>query len=770
MPTLPSFPTLIKRLIKGSPLTFAEGDGNEDSIRSYCLALAQFITGSFNADGTLIAGSVGSQALQAASVTLAALNPSLLYAIVPVDTDIGTVQNSYVITAHGGLPSANIVPGGAVYDSNGNYVLTGLTLNYGYFWTKNANDASVQSTPPLSTSGAFTANSISVVLIGTPNAPVQASVIRSAPISSYQDNQMFFVYTTTANSGPSTLNVNSLGAIPIKFNGQQLTASQIGALSVFQVVYKGGVFILAAGASTATSGGTGSTTVITTTGQSGTQVFNIPQQAIATSAFPVATVIAHGLGGVPSTFAPSLVCITADSGFAVGQSVSLSQFVLSGGGPAFDWSFDGFNLYFTQFGAVYVVNPTTGGAAGAITPASWQIQAQATIQTSYAGVTVFPALNYEVINPEGAFSYAQNLFLFGQSIYSNSNKYYINQINLLNNEVTPLAQIASSNNLSNVNVAVFGTSFQFAQPTAVMCTSHGIFSMPATNPGTNIIPPDTTYDNTGAASVTMSNTTAYIWTPGPNDTQLVDGANTYLASSAVNGQIAFTSTTTTAALTGAPGTIITGTLITAASTWSVSLFSTQGAHNGWEKPVWLTYSSGITAVWTVTSDYNSTGNNVSHIDCYKVTSAASQKNGVWATNNSAQLDLTNSSVANVSAFNAWHPAGSTARVLMFQYNPISKRIYVIAGETGFIHVFKITASSNDFSAWWNTASPTREQQLTYVKSLALAGTGRTATNLGQCHYSVEYDQNSGAEKCIVFTRDGNNAAQTGSVSRVPWVE
>jgi hypothetical protein len=469
---------------------------------------------------------------------------------------------------------------------------------------------------------------------------------------------------------------------------------------------------------------------------------------------------------MPQTFTPSLICVTSDAGFGVGQSVSLDQFTISGGQAAFEWSFDAINLYFTQLGAPIVTNPTTGSLV-VITPASWQLQAQASALSNYAGVSLFPALNYELANPEGAFTFGTHLYTFSQSQFSNSGKYYVNQYDLLSNEVTPLAQIASASGLKNVNGAVFGSGFFSTGPTFLLCSSGGIYTFAATNPGTNLITADSTYDSTGAASVNIASAGTYIWSPSSNDTSITVSSTTYLASNAVNGQIAITTSgSATGALAGAPGTVITGTLFTTTAAWSPTLFSSH-LGSGVYKPVWYVSTPTATA-WCVSSDDSTS---VSHLDCYKVTSTAATKN-TWATNNTAQLDLTDSSangIVNVAQFQLWHPAGSTAKILLFQYNPIKKRIYVITDEVGVMHIFKITASSNDFQAWWNTASPGREIGLSYVKSIAMPGLGTIVSSWSQCHYTVEFDQNSGTEICVVFTRDGSGT-QLGSVTRIPWVE
>jgi hypothetical protein len=784
----PTFPTIVTRQGKGSALLDSELDSNFTNIRAYCLTLANIIASALNQDGTIVANSVSSKALQAAAVTLASLNPALLYSLVPVDTDIGTVTNAYAITAQGGLGGSNLVTGSPVYDSNGNYVLSGLTLNYGYYWTRtnSASDDSViaDASQTLSASGAFVATKTSITLTGTPGATVTATVVQSAPISAYKEGQVFFVYTANSNTGAATLNVNNLGAIPIKLQGASINAGVITGPCVFAVVYKGGSFILFSGAASnsgSSSGGGNNSTVIQTTGYSGISQFTIPNQVLAAS-YPTTVVIPHGLGSVPTQLMPTLYCLTGNVGFLAGQSVELSEVKSNSGGPAFSWAADASNIYITQLSAPYLFNPSNNSLT-ALTTANWNISGSASVLSNFSGVAAFPALEYQVANPMGAFSYGGYLYTFSQA-FANSNKYYVNQLNMLNNEIIPLTQQASTVGLSNVNGALFGSSFNIGginqPPVFLFASGGGIFYMFATNPNTSMISGGTAYNSSGTAqTLSLTSGAVYTWTPGTNDISLVFGGSTYPAANAVNGQIVFTAGSTgVATLNGAAGTAVTGTLVlvSSATSWVPNSFSTK-LTSGNYKPVWYNASDSLTStqtVYLVGSDYGigSPGGTVSSVACYQVTSAASKSNGTWATTNTANLDLANSSISNVAAFNAFYPSGSTARVLMFQYNPLTKRIYVITNELAVVHIFKITASSNDFSAWWNSVTANREGQLQYIKSVAIGGAVGPISTWGQSHYAIEYNLATGKEVCIVQTRDGGGSASStpGSVTRIPWNE
>lgn len=91
-------------------------------------------------------------------------------------TKLTAVADGLPITT-GPLQAGNAVPGGAVYDGGGNYVLAALTANRVYTFTKNANDLTVvNGAQTLLVSGLFTAAGVSVTLTGAPGAAVTATV------------------------------------------------------------------------------------------------------------------------------------------------------------------------------------------------------------------------------------------------------------------------------------------------------------------------------------------------------------------------------------------------------------------------------------------------------------------------------------------------------------------------------------------------------------------------------------------------------------------
>ena len=610
------FPELVLRLVKGAPLTFAEQDGNNTAIRSFCIALQNILSTSLNPDGTLIAGAVGVGG-------------------VPIYTDSGAANN-YVVTQ--------------------------------------------------------TAN----------------------PITAYANGQAFWVYTANASTSASTLNVNGLGQIPILSAGNPV-ANQISSKSIFVVVYLNGTFVLL---SSGGSGGSSSGTVVNELSFSGQQVFNSAAYNLAGS---IPASVAHGLGAVPTGFTPVLMCLTADSGYVAGQSVPAGQFTLSGGGKAFLFSYDNMFVYLQLLGAAYVTNPATDSSV-AITPGNWALTFQVSLQQSF-NKTVFPALEYTFINTQGAFSYRNNLFVF----QGDPTKYLLSKINLLNNEAVPLAGATTS--FRFVNGAVFASSPFFngaKNPQFVFTCESGLYEMPAVDPNANVIPVGSTYSGGGTIVFALVAGQTYTWTPAVGDTSLVlsgDTTGTYLASGGVQtiGPIAENSVGTTCTLHGTVSTICNGTLSTTGLAWSPTAFNASFA--GYDtKPVWIDYANQY--IYCASSDPNGTGNGasepgqVSKINVYRIStsSAAPFVANTWAGTNSAPLDLT-AAAGSAPFVSMLGNVGGAAKVLLFQYNPVNKRIYVATSVTGgMIHIFQIGGvdySGNDFSAWFNTST----RDLTYIKSI-----------------------------------------------------
>ncbi len=762
--SIPSFPTLVTRSGKGSPLLDSELDANWTNIRSYCLTLANLISASLNPDGTLVAASVGSQALQTAAVALTNLSPSLLYSIIPVDTDTGTL-NAYAITARGGLNGTNLIPGAATYDANGNYVLSGLTLNSGYVFTKNGHDASmINGSQTITATGAqtFIAATTSVTLTGTAGATVTSTLTPAAAISAYKDSQIFFIYTTNPNTAAATLNVNGLGAIPILQNGSPLTSGAIGAPTVFSVIYKNGTFVLLAGGSSSSGSGSGNTTLSYTV--NGTNRFTSGGIAIPTSASTLN--IAHGLQQLPSTTRVYLLKTASDSSdsvVAVGAYVPFDLFYtassLATGSPWLCFSID----------AVYV-NLTTSassslfltGVSTALTPANWQIVVVADTTSNVSNI-ILPAVTYPFPGPELAVSYGNNLIVSNLGI---SGYRPFSCVNLATNAATPLSYPDNASVPADCNAAVFARSSGSIE--ALFTSTAGYFRLPMVSPLISIVPAYSVYNSSGIYTLTVTVSTTYTYAAGGNDTSWSLDGTTYNTTTTITTS----STQTTLYLKGKIGYLVTASVIASGAIWRANRLGTPNYYT--TKPVWLTESAGaITNIYSVDSNYNSAiGLNAVRMFNFSVSgNSTAQVTGT--------VDLTTSTISNIGDFRKWYgtaigPSGTASnvgtRILFFQYNPVIQRIYVSAGDVPFIHIFKITGTyATGIVGWWADAA--KYTNLQYVKSIALGGDGAPWADYGRCNLTIEYDLSTGSagtEKAIVFTRWGSSV--TGTVGRIPWVE
>lgn len=756
---IPTFPTLVTRASIGGPLSNAQMDANINNLGAYCMTLANLLSSSLNPDGTLVAGAVGSQAFQLAAVTLASLNPALLYSIVPVDTDTGA-NNAYVTTAQGGAGGTNMVTPAAVYDLNGNYVLQGLALGFGYYWTQTnpTNDHSLIASPTntLSASGAFTASSTAVTMTGVPGAAVTATAVQAAPLSAYKNGQIFFIWTVQENTGPATLNVNSIGPVPIYNAGQPLEDGDILANSLFVAVYMNGAFnLLGGGANNNNSSSNAATSNLNYT-INGTTLFSTGALALPTAALAVA----HGFNAVPNSVAVVLQYNNATpdaTGVVQGQCVPVGEFQVSGA-AAFVVSYDS--------GVINIVpSGTTIKLAGnTITNANWVMVINATKETNVLS-TVIPALDYVAAMPAGAISY-NGMLLAWEVTNAGTGAVSGRAINMTNNE-TMFLKAPTTGTPDCVNAAVFTVN---GAPSIIYNTIAGIYQIPAVNPLVNVVPAGSVYAGQ-IFQVPILPSTQYTITPGVNELAYSVNGTTY-----TNFNVAPVTLTTGSSaayiwLKGAATTgVVTASVVTTSSVWQPSRLCNHGGstnHNNY-KPVWIVSSgASVSDIYGVTSGVNA-NNSISAVAMYHYTNGASSAPGSTYGN---AVNFTNSSIVNIAAFNTIFPSGSGALVTFFAYNPFNKRIYLMTNGSGLLHIFQLGAGvSNDITAFWTSSTSTRYPNLAYVKSLSIPGNGNFfngSISLDRNHMSIEINQVTGNEVALVFTRSGNIY---GSITRVPWVE
>lgn len=760
-----TFPTLVKRLVKGTPLTFTEGDGNLDAIRSFCVSMSSVINGSLNADGTLKSGAVKADSIAPGAVGISAIDPTLPYQILPICTDIGTV-NAYAVTTAGPVSGSNLVSG--TYDGSGNYTLSGLTINSYYYYQKGAADTSLAcGSLSITSSQVFQAQQTTATLVGTPSAVITASVRTSPAVTAYTENQIFFVYTTNANTDISTLNVNSLGAIPIQINGVALPAGSIGARSVFAVVYKGGNFVLMA------SGGGGSSAANATVSYTlnGTSLYDSGNVTLpgagATSVLP------HQLGALPSSTRGWLVknaSDATDSIVAVGEYVPLYNFGSSTGAVnAFTIYEDAVNVSVLQNSAPYLA--ASSSTYTAITEASWSLVVKCT-KTGSVSNTMLAGLQYAFMQPELGVACNNTLVVASTTSGSNTSGLRFFGIDLQTNKVVPLSAPDSgvpqklTGSLFSLQTGGSGLPSSYPE-TDFICTSNvGYYSILSQNPATtNLVPTGAVYGAGGTYTLNVVSGVSYIWTKGASDTSYNNGG-----SDVVTTPSTFSAAGATVTLKGTANAAITATVYLGSPAWKayrLGGFPTTNSSLGY-RPVQVTASGGtVSEVYSVSSNYSLT-HKVTELRMIKaVSSGGTSATPTRVGGGSYVFDITK--VQNATAeFNVFYPTGASnnASVVCFQYNPILKRIYFVGSEAlGVIHIISMTGTG-DLQTEWAAASPSYTN-FSYVKSVAIGTDGAPWSDLVRCNYTVDFDPVTGAERAIVITRAGSSV--TGTVARIPWV-
>jgi hypothetical protein len=106
--------------------------------------------------------------------------------------------------------------------------------------------------------------------------------------------------------------------------------------------------------------------------------------------------------------------------------------------------------------------------------------------------------------------------------------------------------------------------------------------------------------------------------------------------------------------------------------------------------------------------------------------------------------------------------GDQQDTLMWDFNPIKQRYYLIDDSSGYMHIFEHT-TGNITSSWLSTS-------ITYIKSYAVplahaAPNSDTATE----KVTVDYDPDTGDERGIIIVRRGHTGL-SGTVTYVNWPE
>lgn len=108
-----------------------------------------------------------------------------------------------------------------------------------------------------------------------------------------------------------------------------------------------------------------------------------------------------------------------------------------------------------------------------------------------------------------------------------------------------------------------------------------------------------------------------------------------------------------------------------------------------------------------------------------------------------------------------NPAG-VHNALLWDYNPIKKRYYLIESSTGYLHIF--SQDSGDIDTAWN------ETSMSYVKTLAVPVSSMdTWTDASSERFVVDYHPDTGEERGICHTRR-SNFNLVGVAAYIYWPE
>lgn len=480
--------------------------------------------------------------------------------------------------------------------------------------------------------------------------------------TAYEHGMVFWVRAARTNTGPCTLKVNDLEAVPIyKLGNTELEAGDIRAAGVFLVAYFNSVFHLVSGAGAVTSGSSGSSG----TNFTGLTKYDSGETELIAVSTP--TTYTHGLGVIPSWVVIRLVCTNADGAYSAGDRLPLETITDGAGLPAFIVQIGMLDITLTRTAtAISLHDP----AAYELTDASWAIRVEAS--TTYNEATnLFPALTVAVHKPEGAFSYASKLFF--QQWGTAQAKSTMTLLDLATNRLRPLDAASDGSNPRYINAAPF--RFADGNDYVLFTSNTGLFSLALEDPGT-------------------------AWRA-----EEICPASTYAA----------------------------------------------------YKPVWLV---GTNEVYCVYSQQGTAL--VSSIPCVRITPSASAAYGT-------PFNLCATEILGREEFIKWYAGtGSGAKVMLFQYNPVKGRIYVVTDEVFGLHIFELVGTK-DFKVWWDQGVVTRAGNLKYLKTLALGGDGAAWADSQTEHICVEFDLGTGQEIAVAWSRPGT-ATKAGSVTRVPWRE
>lgn len=713
---LPSFPTLVKRLVKGTPLTHSEGDENLDKIKAYSEMLAALFGVALNPDGTLNDDVVKTINILNRQVTAAKLAPVSVF---PTASDTGTtnaikIANVPPLTAYEDgqvffvkILNTNTGPATLNVDSIGQVTIRkrgvvdldagdyegGSIVAIGYFagsfhLISGVGGTNSSSSLSAGFSGFQTYQSSDIAI--PPVAAVAATGTLSAS-ANFADGD-----TVTIDSGGNQrvyrFKNTMSAAYDVQRDGSTLAASLANLAAAIDASGTPGTEYYAGTlahptVSTSVLGASSLKVVADTAGIGGNSIVTTETSSVAswgggtltggiTDTFHAFT---HGLPYAPTQFDVYLINVVADLTFTPGQLVSVNNCTDASGIPSFVVTADATNLVVSRYGTT--IEPS---GAGAIDETKWLLRASARIATNTSSV-MFPAVQFLSRNPVGAWSNGEDLFVVNTGKTATSQ---INRIKLSSGNVTRLTNPSSG-------------------PNPAICN--------------------------GAPFLRADSSQAFVFTSNTGVYQL--------------------------------------SMLEPSTTWQPEQLTAVASLYYFHKPVHIIDSSGITKVYVMPSTYGAPRfiNNINLIEL-TMSSGAAVDIGSAVDFTSALILSADGTAGNVE-FKAMNPSGGSIVPHMIQYNKAKKRLYIITDESSLLHIFEINdtgfSDPGSILEWWTNGG--RYGLLRYIKTIAVGGSGSapSPTSYGD-GYTIDIDLITGQERAIVFYRTGTSIA--GEVVRVPWRE
>jgi hypothetical protein len=187
--------------------------------------------------------------------------------------------------------------------------------------------------------------------------------------------------------------------------------------------------------------------------------------------------------------------------------------------------------------------------------------------------------------------------------------------------------------------------------------------------------------------------------------------------------------------------------------------------NTYDLPVSISFnaaSGSMPTIWCLRGSYGAgTNGNYPSVKFYHYTWKPTPGNGSFVRREADTVDL--SLIQNSTEFLKFMRDSTTSNLLMWDYNVVNGRFYIIDTSTGYLHILTSVAGGQ-FLTNFNASV------MTYYKTFAIPSVGNADwSNPDTEKYLVDYDPVTGDERGITYLRRSNDNLQ-GVVAYAVWPE